>query len=372
MNRKERRDALVAKAKAVAEKAQRDKRELTGDEQQELGGYLTEIKTLNEELAAEAESKLLLGQLDAMAAGGQGLGQDGRRLAFGKAMAGQVVNKIRGEGLSAKAVAPSGAATVDQEFTRDPVAMGMPAVSLLSVLPVKKHTMSPAFAYLRQSVRDNAAAVVAEGDTKPTSVYSVEKVEGQLDVIAHLSEPIPRYWVIDNDALQTWLSNELGYGLMVAVEAMSLAAIAGTSGIQSNAYVTSELVTLRKSLTLLEAGGYDPAAFVLAPADWEAVELALSTSTAVEYRGLPYDPVTRRLYGVPVVVSNAATVGTAHTLAAGAAGIDTDSHGVAVQWSETSNDTDWAQNMIRARCEGRFATSVFTPFGVVQSTLTDD
>jgi HK97 family phage major capsid protein len=81
MNRKERRDELVGKAQQVAEKAKGEERELTGDEQQEIGGYLTEIKSLNEELASEAESKLLLGQLDAMATPEQDLRQDAEKSA---------------------------------------------------------------------------------------------------------------------------------------------------------------------------------------------------------------------------------------------------------------------------------------------------
>ena len=38
--------------------------------------------------------------------------------------------------------------------------------------------------------------------------------------------------------------------------------------------------------------------------------------------------------------------------------VDTDTIGVGVQWSETSNADDFAKNLIRARCEGGFGTSV--------------
>ena len=41
-----------------------------------------------------------------------------------------------------------------------------------------------------------------------------------------------------------------------------------------------------------------------------------------------------------------------------------------MQWSETSNDTDFSKNLIRARCEGRFGTSVLSPLGVVSCDLT--
>ena len=61
-----------------------------------------------------------------------------------------------------KALAPSGAAVVSQEFSEDPIPLGRIATGLLDVLPVKVHT-TPEFAYMRQTTRTNNAAVVAEG-----------------------------------------------------------------------------------------------------------------------------------------------------------------------------------------------------------------
>jgi len=72
---------------------------------------------------------------------------------------------------------------------------------------------------------------------------------------------------------------------------------------------------------------------------------------------------------VPIATTVSATAGTGHVLAADAVVLDTDELGVQVQWSETSNDTDWSQNLIRARCEGRYGTSVLSPLGVVVATL---
>src|SRR6478609_1045698 len=131
-----------------------------------------------------------------------------------------------------KALAPSGVTIVGQEFVRDPVALGQVAHSLLDVLPTKQHT-SAEYAYLRQSVRTNNAAIVAEGAAKPTSVYSVVRVENSLQVIAHLSEGIPRYWLLDNQALEQFADSELHYGLGLAVEAKVLVDINATSGIQT-------------------------------------------------------------------------------------------------------------------------------------------
>jgi hypothetical protein len=47
--------------------------------------------------------------------------------------------------------------------------------------------------------------------------------------------------------------------------------------------------------------------------------------------GLPYDPASRRLFGVPVTTSNAQVAGVGHVLATGAVALDTDTRGVDVQ-----------------------------------------
>ena len=50
---------------------------------------------------------------------------------------------------------------------------------------------------------------------------------------------------------------------------------------------------------------------------------------------------------------------------------DTGTQGIGgVHWSENSNADDFSKNPIRARCEGRFNTSVLSPLGVVVADLT--
>ena len=57
-------------------------------------------------------------------------------------------------------------------------------------------------------------------------------------------------------------------------------------------------------------------------------------------------------------------------IASNAVALDTDNRGIDVQWIETSNADDFSKNLIRARCEGRFATSVYSPLGVRTADLT--
>jgi hypothetical protein len=54
--------------------------------------------------------------------------------------------------------------------------------------------------------------------------------------------------------------------------------VPGGAGIQTQAYATSVLTTLRKGLTKLETAGYAAGSLVLHPLDWKDVELARASS----------------------------------------------------------------------------------------------
>lgn len=291
--------------------------------------------------------------------GGAGDSGSGHYLAFTKAMARDLAE--------CKAVAANGAAVVAQTFQPSPVVLGKPATGLLDVIP--SLATGPQFAYLAQTTRTNNAAVVADGSVKPTSVYGVTRVTGSLSVIAHLSEGIQHYWLQDAPDLLSFIADELRYGLSKAIEAKALTDINATSGIVLQSWATSIPVTLRKALTTLESSGLTASAIVLHPADFETIELALSTTNAVEHLGLPYDPVARRLYGVPIATTVAQAQGTGHVLADGAVAVGVDDHGVQLTWSETSNADDFSKNLTRARLETRTATLVYRPAGVVKATL---
>ena len=371
---RERRNEVLAKAQAIVDAAKSAGRGLTDNERQEVGGHLAEAKSINAALSGDAKSRDVLAGLDGMARGAKSRStiDDGRRLAFGAKMAAAVASGLLGgpDGNS-KALAPSGATVVGLDFEADPIALGRAATSLLDVLPVIEHD-SPTFSYLRQqgvTGRTNNAAVVADGAVKPTSVYGVERVDSSLATIAHLSELIPRYWLLDNIALQQFLSDELQFGLALGIESKVLADVNAQSGIQTQAFSTSALVTIRKSLTKLEAAGLVAGAIVVNPTAWEGIELALASTNAVEHLSLPYVPANRRLYNVPVVVTNSEAPLVAHVLAADAVALDTDTLGVQVEYSQNSTADSFSRNQIQARCEGRFQTRIARPFGVVKAAL---
>jgi hypothetical protein len=111
--------------------------------------------------------------------------------------------------------------------------------------------------------------------------------------------------------------------------------------------------------------------WVHSPLHWLSLHWSsLSTVNAVELLSLPYDPAARRLFGVPIATSIAEAAGVGHLLATGAVALDTDNRGVDVQWSENATADSFGKNLVFARCESRYATSVFSPLGVVSLDLT--
>ena len=61
-----------------------------------------------------------------------------------------------------------------------------------------------------------------------------------------------------------------------------------------------------------------------------------------------------------MTTSNAQAAGVGHVLASGAVAVDTDTGGVDVQWSENAAADSFGKNLVFARCESRYATSVFS------------
>ena len=139
-------------------------------------------------------------------------------------------------------------------------------------------------------------------------------VPNSLVVVAHLSEGIPRFWLIDQVSLETFISNELEFGLRLPsrprCSRMSRAPAGSRPSIRHLRAGHTAQVADQVGGVGLHAGS-----LVLHPTDWEGVELALSSTNAVEYLALPYDPATRRLFGLPVVTTVSQAAGVGHVLA---------------------------------------------------------
>ena len=72
---------------------------------------------------------------------------------------------------------------------------------------------------------------------------------------------------------------------------------------------------------------------------------------------------TRRLFGVPVVTTNAQAAGVGHVIASGAVALDTDDRGVDLQYSENATADSFGKNLVFARCESLVCDVGVLPVG---------
>jgi hypothetical protein len=383
MNLLERRDHEIKAARAIVDGAKRQARDLSAPEASDVQAHLDAATELSGQIKS---AEVTADALQRLAANPPGTGAvtDGHSYLSFKSgdLAARVVAKIGGPVGGAKALLTAGVAVTDVPMV-GVIPTGRPAANLLEVLPSR--IVPPQWRYLQQSVRTNNAAPVTPGGTKPTSVITLIEQTGQLSVIAHLSEPIDNFALIDNGAVRDFVSSEMQFGLYAALEGQLLAGsgtppnlrgLLNTSGIQTYATAASYtpakgIAGLRHAITLLEQSGYDATSGFIAmtPQDWEVLELATSSTGEYQFTPAgqaPVDRVQRRLYGLPVVTSPRMTAGVVLVVSADAAFAMSDGR-VAV---EANPFTGFATNETTLRCEGRFSLAVPRPLGVVKVTLT--
>ncbi len=309
--------------------------------------------------------------------GGGAHGQipEGARLNFrAKAASATLVTKMA-DPSGSKALASSGDILTGTPLDSTVYEQGKVSTSALAILPVKDR--APTYTYLRQTKRDNRAAPVALGDLKPTSEYGLTSIDGKLEVIAHVAEPVHEYWLEDMQNLGTFVENEMMYGLDRAVEAQvlggdgvgpNLTGLLNTSGVQLQAFSVDATTTVRKGLTALEMVGYEGGGIILNPLDWEAIELSRRQDGTPDLgSSLPVARAAQLLWGLRIAVSTAVPVKTGLLFDLGALAVTTDGN-VRMQWSNSVAD-DFGRNQIRARNEGRFGLDVYQPQGIVKMAL---
>jgi HK97 family phage major capsid protein len=187
-------------------------------------------------------------------------------------------------------------------------------------------TSSDTVEYVREGTHTNAAAPVAEATAtsgssgeKPESSAAFSVVTETVKTIATWI-PATRRAVADAGQLRTMLERLLRYFLDEEVEDQIIAGsgvgenftgILNVSGTTAQAFDTDLLTTYRKARTKVAlTGRATPTAYVIHPNDWEDLDL-LTDNEERYYFGGPVGAGTPRLWGVPVIESEAMTEGTA-------------------------------------------------------------
>lgn len=374
------RAALLAKASQITDGATAAARGLSPQEKTDVEGHLARVGEIDTEIKSMTEDQARLKRLAQLSGD---FTEDGKGfLSLNvKAMTADLLGarNDRGQAMGIKALVGAGESTVGIPLlATSPVDQGKVALSLLDVLPAVQ--VPREFSYLRQTARTNLAAVVASGAVKPTSVYSLERIEEHLRVIAHLSEPIDKFWLEDSAALEGFIGSELVYGLSLGLENQVLngdgltdnfVGLNTTSGIQAQAWTVDMIQTARNGLTMAQtAVGEGPGFFVFNPVDWSVIELTtVGSAYALNSGGasVPVDQAARKLWGQPVVLSNAQAAGFGIYAQRESVGLYSNG-AIKVEWNASGDD--FTRNLLRARCEGRFGFAVPRPAGVVRLDLT--
>lgn len=387
MNLRQKREAAYKAAQAIIDGASAAGRDLTSSESSETKRLIEEVKEFDGQIARAEEQGKLIEQFSTRGPSTDGekgflsLAGSGSKAIASNLAKGMTGTNSRGQ----KALLPSGeSVTTVPILAESPIALGRPAVSLFDALP--SVVVPREYGYLRQAVRTNNAAPVEPGDTKPTSIYELERISSHLVVIAHVSEPIDTYWLEDVGSLNRFIETEMVYGLYTALvdqilngdpatNPKDIRGFAETSGIGVQTFVTDEISTARAAITKAELlSDSETRFFVFHPADWEKIETAAGTggtySMTEAGQSLPVERASRRLWGHPVVLSSAVTIGEGWLINSDAAAIAHDAQGVQIAWS-TSHADDFIKNQVRARVEGRFDLAVYQPAGVIQLKLTE-
>lgn len=396
MNPKQKLAAAMAKLKTIVDAAAEADRDLTDDEVTEVENLTTEAEELKATIARGEKSKALF---DRIAGVGTNIedARTGERISSGgakghlaltgpalKTAAARIAPKIA-EGRGSKSfLAPGTTELFPVPVQADIAEQPRIPTSILDLLPTVQRSV-PVFDYLRQTGFDNNAAIVSPGQEKPASGVTLEKVRGELVVIAHITEPVDKYLLEDYDQLASFVSGQMLYGLGRKLEHEILngdgtdqAGQAGKgivgllsgliSGVQAQAYAGDKLTTLRAAITQLEVLGYAAGAFILNPLDWAAIETARATSGSFDLGG-PIDRAKRQVWGTQVVTSTGVAAGTAAALDLSAAAVDYDTAGIRTEWDKSQGFT---RNEVIGRVEGRFDLSVFQPNGIIRIDLTGE
>lgn len=355
MNKKQ----LIDSSKSIIDNAQREGRSLTDVERQKIKGNIAQVKALENETDE-------FRQFASLTAKSGNAGGDTFRPSV-KSIANAIAPKVKGMVDVIDATLPVDVTT--------PVQDGMPASSVWDVVPMIRTPRE--YSFMRQDIRDNKADVVAQGDLKPTSKYHLHRVESRLKVVAHMSEPVYKYDLVDVPVLQQFLQSEMAYGLYLGMERQmfqgdgegeNFLGLEHVSGIQSQAFDTSPILTARKTITKVEAAfGEVGGCFVFNALDWEGIETA-TTSNGEYVLGdqIPVDRAARRLWGKPVSSSLFVPKGKAWYIAQDSLALASDLS-LDFQWGVVGDS--FAKNEVLARMETRADLMVKRPMGIVQIAL---
>lgn len=239
-------------------------------------------------------------------------------------------------------------------------------------------TNSNSIEYDKEKVFTNSAAPVAEGALKPQSELQTEDATATVRTIAHWMRASVQI-LADAPGLRSMIDQRLRYGLSYQEEVQLLTGSGSgqnLSGLITNAtaYAAPGSLTastpvdvIRLMILQVALAELPPNGIVMNPIDMAAIEM--SKDTAGGYLiGDPQGTIQKRLWGLPVVETQAVTVDKALVGAFDLAAQIFDRQDATVEVS-TEDQDNFVKNKVTIRAEERLALAIYRPAALVYGDL---
>jgi hypothetical protein len=189
-------------------------------------------------------------------------------------------------------------------------------VDLIPVTPTDLTSVK----WMEETTFTNNASMTGEGYTKPESVLDwtertspVRKIAHIMQVSDEIMDDIPGFMsLINNDMVLMLGLKEEQQVLNGTGVGQELTGFLQVSTLQTQTFSTNNADTILKAMTKVQWTGYgNVTGIIMNPNNWETTRLIKGATNQDYVLGSPLIDVTPRLWGVPVVVTNAITAGTA-------------------------------------------------------------
>jgi HK97 family phage major capsid protein len=220
------------------------------------------------------------------------------------------------------------------------------------------------------SPRSHTVAAVAESVAKPEQLFAytevdfpVKKFAGYTKLSDELRSDYPAVMSHVNDQLPFEVQRVAEQAILTGAGGTSVTGILNTANIQTQARATdTNADAIYKALMkIMSVAFMDPDGIVIHPTNWQDIRL-LKETTGPYIWGHPSVVGPTTLFGYPVVITSAITLGTALVGAFRRSAQVYNREGVRVEMTNTDQD-DFITNRITVRAERRFALATPYPSG---------
>lgn len=239
-------------------------------------------------------------------------------------------------------------------------------------------TTSNAIEYDREKLFTNNAAPVAEGAMKPQSELQFDDATAPVRTIAHWMRTSVQI-LADAPGLRSIIDQRLRYGLAY-VEETQLLTGSGTgqnlSGLITNATAyaapgslsaTTPVDVVRLMILQVALAEYPANGIVMNPIDMAAIEM-MKDAAGAYLIGNPQGTIQKRLWGLPVVETQAVSIDKALVGAFDLAAQIFDRQDATVEVS-TEDQDNFVKNKVTIRAEERLALAIYRPQALVYGDL---